>query len=416
MIEQVVPFLIAAGIGLMIGIERERHEATKERMAMGVRTFILIGVMGALAQSLAAPLLAVALAVFVFGIILVSYYWATRLSAHPDLGITTELSAGITFVAGYLASTQTLLSAFVGIVTLVVLVSRRPLHRFSRQQVRPEEIQAAVILLVMALGIWPFLPAQPIDPFGLLSLQKFGSIVIVLASIQFLSYVAMRIWGAALGLPIAGLLSGLVSSTAVFLTLPGQVKANPGLLYSAIASALLAAASTLVLSLIILVQVSFTSFRLLSAPIGAALVISAVGGYWAQRRADVADNIHVPKNPLSLLGVLRLSLFLGTILMGIGLIQRFVGSTGTQIAAFLTGLFELHGVTIASASLMEAGKLPYWVAERSIMLAIVGSMVSKIIITWALNRGRYAVWTSGVVGMSLVALVLLFEMMLRISS
>ena len=53
---EVVGLLLALGIGLLIGLERERRKGEgPDRRAAGIRTFALVAVSGALAQLLNEP-------------------------------------------------------------------------------------------------------------------------------------------------------------------------------------------------------------------------------------------------------------------------------------------------------------------------------------------------------------------------
>ena len=53
---QVISLLLALGIGLLIGLERERRKGTgPDRRAAGIRSFALVAISGTLAQLLPAP-------------------------------------------------------------------------------------------------------------------------------------------------------------------------------------------------------------------------------------------------------------------------------------------------------------------------------------------------------------------------
>ena len=64
-----------------------------------------------------------------------------------DIGLTTEVSAGVVFALGYLSVRDPTLGASLGVVVLLVLVSRQSLHVFARETLRAGEVNAAVTLL-----------------------------------------------------------------------------------------------------------------------------------------------------------------------------------------------------------------------------------------------------------------------------
>jgi uncharacterized membrane protein YhiD involved in acid resistance len=91
---------LALGLGLLIGVERERRkgEGAQRRFA-GLRTFALVALCGATAQSLQQPLLTLAAALLVVLLIAMAY-WRDR---SDDPGVTTEVALFLTFLLGVLA-------------------------------------------------------------------------------------------------------------------------------------------------------------------------------------------------------------------------------------------------------------------------------------------------------------------------
>src|SRR5215467_16064058 len=99
-------FAAALGLGLLLGLERERKHDT-ELMLGGVRTFPLIALLGALGAFMEHDLdqrwLLIASFVAVGALVIVSY--ATT-AARGELGITTEISALLAFIVGALCGWQ----------------------------------------------------------------------------------------------------------------------------------------------------------------------------------------------------------------------------------------------------------------------------------------------------------------------
>ncbi|MFA6985503.1 MAG: MgtC/SapB family protein, partial [Arenimonas sp.] len=86
--EVLIEFGVALGIGLMLGVERERNKGTGPgRAAAGVRTFMLFALAGALADWIGSVGLLVAGA-FVCLLVFASY----RRSPAEDPGLTTEIA------------------------------------------------------------------------------------------------------------------------------------------------------------------------------------------------------------------------------------------------------------------------------------------------------------------------------------
>lgn len=223
-IDKLQPFAIALAIGLLIGIERERSHPPGYQ-ALGLRTFVLLSLLGAMAARLANPWIAVSITFFVGAAVIAGYLRSSRKQIkHPDVGITTEVAAVVTYALGFLAFTEPFITLLLGVIVLIVLMARTRLHKFSRTQLRPQELQATAILLVLALGILPFLPDKTIDPWNLFNPLRFGLLVLIIALLQFAAYAGIRMFGASKGILLSGFLAGFVSSTAATATLSQQAK------------------------------------------------------------------------------------------------------------------------------------------------------------------------------------------------
>src|SRR5262245_6515808 len=93
----------ALGIGLLLGLERERAQEDSDLTFGGVRTFALITLFGAIAAFVQQELGRDWLAMIVFGavgaLIVVSY---AVTAAKGEIGMTTEVTALLAFVLGAL--------------------------------------------------------------------------------------------------------------------------------------------------------------------------------------------------------------------------------------------------------------------------------------------------------------------------
>ncbi len=205
--------VVAAALGGLIGIERERAEGTGSPQFAGVRTFPLFSVLGAvlaLASGQIGPAV-IAGFVAVAALVVVSYLRSSR----SDIGTTTETAALATYWVGVLAGAGALLlAAVLGIGMTVLLASKERLEAFPRGLSR-DEVQAALVLAVIAAVVLPLLPDARYGPWGVWNPRHLWGMVVLVCGLSFVAFVGMRIWGEARGLYASGLLGGLVSSTAV---------------------------------------------------------------------------------------------------------------------------------------------------------------------------------------------------------
>lgn len=395
MLENLLSFATSLLIGLLIGIERERSHI-KGVQTIGVRTFTLFALMGTLAAILNQSALTVTISGFVFGIILLSYLRTTlRLKRNLDIGITTELSAGIIYCLGYMVPSAPLVAITISAIVLLVLLERKRLHALARKKFKPQEMEAVIILIVFALGILPVLPDKTIDPWDLFNPHNFAKLVVTISALQFSGYVAIHLFGERVGMALTGFLGGLVSSTAVFATLRSTLRAHSKFTLAIMASCILA---TVAMLIEIMSIIFVASPALLVYVIWPMITMMIVGIFFSlfliyfQKLKKHATPIIT--NPLNLLSIIQISIFLAVMLILITIAKRFVGNQGILLITFIGGLFEIHGITLATGLLYSQNQISIHFASLILYVAIFASFVSKFFLLWFITPYRFAMWTS----------------------
>ena len=210
--------------------------------------------------------------------------------------------------------------------------------------------------------------------------------VTIIAGMQFGGYVAGRVLGSRQGAVLTGILGGLVSSTAVFLMLAEQARRGTGTSRLAAATALFATAATLVELVAVLFAGSAALATRIAVP-AAAMVATGVliGTLFARDGSNTEESLQT-KNPLDLKAAIKLGLVIGVLLIAVASAQRAFGPKGAQMVAMFGGLFELQGVSLATAVLLREGHVALEAAERAIALAILASFLSKFGLVWFLGR------------------------------
>lgn len=382
------PYLIAMIVGLLIGIEREK--AHPDQDTMGIRTFLLISLLGSLAGGLQTPWLAVVLAVFCMGLILTSYFFQSRMDdKKADLGLTTEFAGALVFCLGYAAHFIPTVAAILGPMVALILFSKTALHRFSHS-IKPIELETALLLLLAGVVVINLVPDKAVDPWDVFNPHQFGILILTLATLEFSSYALVKIIGEKKGTLLVGFLGGLVSSTAVLLSSAKQAKRAPES-WRTLASSALAAKLAALAELLLIVGLISTDLLLhVLAPILAALLAGGLILFILAWKSNGHDSGLALKSPLDWPGVLRLSLILGAILAALSLAEVWLGNQGTLVLSFVTGLFELHGVSLANATMFSQKQLGLETAKVSILLAAIASLVAKIAISWSIERKAFA--------------------------
>jgi uncharacterized membrane protein (DUF4010 family) len=372
--------LVAGLAGGLIGIERERSQAQQNEPSFaGARTFPLIAILGASLTVVTGAVGPAVVAGFIaIAALIVASYLITSRGGHP--GTTTETAALATYWIGVMAGLGSLLLAgAVAIVTGVLLVSKERLDTFGRTLTR-EELTATLTLAVIAAVILPVLPDAGYGPWGVWNPRKLWTVVVLVCGLSFLAFIGMRVWGAARGLYVSGLLGGLVSSTATTVSLAGRSREAPG---HAPAFAVAAGIASLVMVLRVAFLAAVTGpdvmVRLLPF-----LVASAASGALAiallARRARPAEDATTVANPFRLASALKFGAVFAVVLLLVEAAQRRLGPWGVLVAAVLSGLTDVDAITIALAS---STSLPVDQAATGIAFATLSNTVAKL---------SYAAW------------------------
>ena len=148
-------------------------------------------------------------------------YW--RSAGKGSTGITSEVSALLTFFLGVLATangviasfaTRTFVVAAVAVASTLLLSARTELRAFT-SKVSREDVLATLKFMVVAVVVLPLLPDEALGPYGALNPFNVGVMVTLIAGVNFAGYAAMRLLGPNRGMLLTGALGGLASSTAV---------------------------------------------------------------------------------------------------------------------------------------------------------------------------------------------------------
>ena len=132
----ILKFLIALALGALIGIERERKQEGAE--FAGIRTFILISIMGTISAYLSQFFPYFWIVAFAGLVVLVGMSYLVTTRKNGDVGITTEVAAFLTFALGLLCFTDEgmLVAPIFAIIITTLLAVKPHLHQFA-QQSRP---------------------------------------------------------------------------------------------------------------------------------------------------------------------------------------------------------------------------------------------------------------------------------------
>ena len=213
---------VALAIGLLLGFERGwevREQAEGTRIA-GIRTFGIVGLFGGAVGLLSDKLggWVFASAAFALGaLVTAAHFRAARTEHDQSITTVTALLAGFTLAA--LAGLGEMATAGAAAVIVAALLGIKPeLHGLLRKISR-EELLATIRLLLISVVVLPVLPDHGFGPYDALNPRRLWWMVVLVAALSYIGYVAVRIAGVKRGVLLTALFGGLSSSTAVALNM-----------------------------------------------------------------------------------------------------------------------------------------------------------------------------------------------------
>ncbi|HHF3150227.1 TPA: MgtC/SapB family protein [Vibrio diabolicus] len=343
--------LIALLLGAIVGTQRGwvmRNSVEGSRVA-GIRTFSLVGLLGGLAGILAniySPLL-IGFALIAL-VILTCIAFVIQQKKSGDVSITGVVSIMVVFVLGNLAvSGEAVLAAAAAVITAVVLDNKRELHQ-ALQKLQEYELDAALRLLLISIVMLPLLPNQSYGPWNALNPYEIWWMVVLIASISFVGYFAIKIGGAKRGILFTSVFAGLSSSTALTLQF-SHLSREQASISPLLASGILLSCGTMFPRLLIVLSVINPQLVKLLWPIVMAMMVALyIPAWWIWRRSEVEqiEQSNKQTNPLALQSALFFGLVLAVIMLLAHALSDWFGNAGVLILSALSGITDVDAISL----------------------------------------------------------------------
>lgn len=391
---------VAGIIGLAVGIEREwsGHASGPGARFAGARTFLILGLIGGLAGLLAGRgATAIATVVLAAAALLAVIAYAVAASRGTDTAAdgTTEVAAVAVLVIGVMAGLGELrLAAATGAVIVLVLREKSTIHHFVAR-LGEVELRAGLQFAALALVILPILPAGPFGPLGGIRPRELWTIVLIVSGLNFAGYLARRAVGRTGGMVVAGMLGGLISSTAVTLTFSRQSR-DPAISSAPLAVGVAGACTVLLPRLALLTLVLWPPLTVALLPFFLPpLVVGGVLVWIGLRGARDEANLALPpegRNPLRLGSAILLAIGFQAVLIVMNLVRAQFGGAGVLASSALLGLTDMDALTLSMGRLAaEEGVL---LAATAMAIGVLANTVLKLSVVVALGTGEFRRRTS----------------------
>ena len=368
---------VALGLGLLVGVQRERAE---DPLA-GIRTFPLITILGGLLAELSLRLDATW--IFAVGLgslaaVLATGYAITGRTGRYKLGLTTEIAALYMYIVGaFVAMGAVTIGVVMGGLCALLLHLKEPMEGFATRLTQAD-VKSVMQFAAIALVVLPVLPNRTYGPYGVLNPFEIWLMVVLIVGISLAGYVLYKLLGARAGTLLGGVLGGLISSTAATASYASRAKHHRSL---APQVALLIMVASTVAYLRIVVEIAVAAPSVLSAVAPPLLIICLAnvvicGLALVFVRGDAGD-LAKQDNPSELRVALVFGALYGLIILAIAAARETYGDPGLYVIATISGLTDVDAITLSTANLIEAGRLDAGSGWRAIVLASLSNLVFK---------------------------------------
>ncbi len=400
-----ISLIVSAGIGLIIGLEREFNTHDDPAHVGGIRTFVLVAILGNVADWISihttSAILVAASAGF-FLLVIVAYYVQTQ---KGKIGLTTEVALLLTFLLG-VANSKGLTQESLAIVVLMttVLSLKEQLHGFI-QQITEEELFAFIKFIVLALLILPILPTKGFGPENALTPRDLGYIVVLVLSISFTGYLLLKFGSPQKGILLTAVIGGLFSSTMIAWVFSSKSRERADL-SPAYGSGIVLASTIMFVRVFVWASIfAFPVAKELLFPLLLMLLVSLIPTWQVLRQHNPENNVTplTPENPLDIKNaIFFVFLYIGiTLLMSAS--RQWLSPTMTYISGAVAGIADIDAISISTAkwAATPAGQ------SREAAIIILLAVMSNSLFKWLVSvfRGHSALRKPVGMGFGLVLLV-----------
>ncbi len=383
-------FATALGIGLLIGMERERRPDA----SAGLRTFALVAMLGCLfallGEKTGGPWLLVTGLLVISGSMVASNFSAQQEEQYR--GFTSEAAIIITYGLGAAVwFGYATLAVMLAITTTVLLYFKAELRQFS-ERTTPKDINSILQFAVLSLVILPILPSEDFGPYNAINPRQVWYMVVLISGLALSGYLALRIVGARHGAALLGIFGGLASSTATTMMFSRHARDHADLIHMS-AIVILIANVMVMIRLWLVASVVAPS---LATPIAIVFACGIVPGVAMAlyRWKVLSDGGPLPmpevKNPTEMRTAVSFGLLYAVVLLASAWLQDIAGSSGLYIVALVSGLTDADASVLSTLRLFNLDKVVSGDAVIGVTLALLANLVFKIGLVVSIGGARLA--------------------------
>lgn len=382
--ELLTRFALAIGLGLVVGLQRQRVET---QMA-GIRTFSLITLLGAVCAALAQPFGVAVLAAGLLGVAVLAVLGnvlalrpADRENLADPPGLTTEVAMLLMYAVGaYVMIGDPMLCLMVAGGVAVLLQLKEPLHK-AIAALGDRDFWAIIQFILISAVILPIVPDRTIGPYDVVNPRDVWWMVVLIVGIGLAGYLVYRFFGEKAGTLLGGILGGLVSSTATAVGWAQRTRDAERLV--PLASVVILVSST-VAFVRVMIEVAVVAPGLIPKvlpPIAVLLGVMIAMSWLEHRRAAGEERDGVSPelgNPSKLGPAFIFAAVYAGVLIAIAAAKEHFGQSGLYLVAVLSGLTDMDAITLSTSRMMKEGSVEVPTGWRLIVTASIANLAFKL--------------------------------------
>ncbi len=383
---EIFRIIIAILLGAFIGLRREMEQQEKgEPSFVGFRTtplLVLLGTVSTLFDQMSyLPVVA-----FLAVVALVTTAYANGVFKLHLIGLTSEISTLLMFWVGVLVGYQEFIIAiFLTIIIGIFNAFKTELHKFAKS-INTSEWTGGLQLFIISAAVLPFLPKEPLDPWGIFVPFNFWLIVIFVSGIGFFGYFFNKFFGTEKGVLLTSFFGSIASSTAVTSTLAIEAKNDDSESSTDIytVGVLVSIMTMLVrVGIVIILFLGFDKSVSIMQGVFIMFISSAILAFIyfkkyvrdKEKEHSVLTK-HDIESPFELKPALEFALLFVVVLFAIYFANQYFGQIGVLLTSFFSGFVDVDAIVFSSVSAFEAGEMAISLVCSSIFMAIaVNTMV-----------------------------------------
>jgi uncharacterized membrane protein (DUF4010 family) len=298
----------------------------------------------------------------------------------------------------------------VGGVTFGLLYLKEDLHGLVTEKIGDKDMRAIMVFVAVAFVVAPILPNAPYGPYGVWNPFRIWLVVVLVVGIGLAGYVAAKVFGRDAGTALAGILGGVISSTATTISYARRSAGAPRAVVDAAMVVIVIASTVTYPRLAVEVSVVAPSFARTAVPplLVMTTLAAAVSLVTWFRHRNEETGLPEQENPTQFRSAVLFGCVFAVVLLAAAWGQDKFGTGAAYVIAAIGGTTDLDALTLSNAALAGQGKLSPDVAWRAILLGAVSNQLFKLAAVAVLGHRRLLVMLAGALGVHIVgALVLI---------